>query len=679
MSRSIHQFGPCRRPFPAGLILLLLLAPTASAKVFYLSPDGDDQATGTHPATPWQSLQHVEGRLGEGDSLVLAPGEYLQTATLRDLAGSTQRPVTIQAAMPGFSVLRGSLSLGPWRSIPNRPRCYDTAVGQTVYNLIHTSTGQTWRRATTEAELRATAGSWWQHPDDQTLLIHLPDGLLEAPSLEAVVIPGIGLSLIQARSVVLQGITFRGFGSEPGQPGLLIQGSQDIRARDCQWINCAGGVTWNQAVDSELRRARLQGIGREGDPATPGLLVGPGTTNLLVADCELRPGTGDALRLDAAAGSVTLENLQIRGGLRGLVLDPGKAHLTARRCVITQCASPLVLPPRSDAWRIQQSTLQWTSSIDPAVTRLIDDTNLLFGQPKQADPHFCDPAHDDYRLQADSPIRNCGDAGDTPGALPYRGDVLFLKPDGHDDNDGLSVATAIRTLAQACRLARPGVTVYLMPGEYPGPLKPLASGDLDLPLVFRAWGSGRAMVSVHDASPALDLDGLRYIHVEDLDFSAPMIGAVVRRAAAIRLDNCRMIDNDASALVLLDACDVMVRHCTLWNSRGPAVIVQGETRDIQITSSLLHSKQSAALGLDMSRPPLFAQYNAYFPAKNHPLALMAGASLWDREQLRGAGFGNAIAYITMESTRQRGGEHAGPVGAWTDLSDLHGNRLEDPR
>ena len=83
---------------------------------------------------------------------------------------------------------------------------------------------------------------------------------------------------------------------------------------------------------------------------------------------------------------------------------------------------------------------------------------------------FADPDHHDYRLQATLRFRGTGVDGQDRGPFPYEPDIFYVKPDGDDQADGLSVAGAWKTLARAVGERRPGDTIYLEPGVYPGSL-----------------------------------------------------------------------------------------------------------------------------------------------------------------------------------------------------------------
>src|SRR5690606_381661 len=83
-------------------------------------------------------------------------------------------------------------------------------------------------------------------------------------------------------------------------------------------------------------------------------------------------------------------------------------------------------------------------------------TDLVFGEGKLEQAKFADPAHLDFRLQADSPYRGKAPGGLDPGAHQYQPTIYYVSPEGDDRADGLSVATAWKSLQKACIKAEPG-------------------------------------------------------------------------------------------------------------------------------------------------------------------------------------------------------------------------------
>lgn len=98
---------------------------------------------------------------------------------------------------------------------------------------------------------------------------------------------------------------------------------------------------------------------------------------------------------------------------------------------------------------------------------------------------------------------------------------FFLSPTGKDEAAGTRAAPW-QTLAQASAAARPGDTVTLLPGNYPGCLEPATSGEKNRPITFRAEKPLTARLSgggkAGDGNTlCVRLKGREYVILEGLD------------------------------------------------------------------------------------------------------------------------------------------------------------------
>lgn len=82
----------------------------AAASTYFLSPAGDDSATGKSREKPWRTFAHATAQLKPGDELILLPGRYQETLRPR-VGGTKDRPITIRAEKPGEAVLDLAQSL----------------------------------------------------------------------------------------------------------------------------------------------------------------------------------------------------------------------------------------------------------------------------------------------------------------------------------------------------------------------------------------------------------------------------------------------------------------------------------------------------------------------------------------------------------------------------------------
>ena len=76
---------------------------------------------------------------------------------------------------------------------------------------------------------------------------------------------------------------------------------------------------------------------------------------------------------------------------------------------------------------------------------------------------------------------------------------------GDDGQDGMTPATALRTIQRAADLATPGVSVHILPGIYRETVKPTTSGTVDEPILYLAEnGPGTAIIRGSESSQSLE-------------------------------------------------------------------------------------------------------------------------------------------------------------------------------
>lgn len=76
------------------LLCLSLGLAQPDGNAFYVSPDGDNDNSGSSPSHPFRSIQHALQLAGPGDTIHLGPGHYYQDVyTVRD--GAPGKPITV--------------------------------------------------------------------------------------------------------------------------------------------------------------------------------------------------------------------------------------------------------------------------------------------------------------------------------------------------------------------------------------------------------------------------------------------------------------------------------------------------------------------------------------------------------------------------------------------------------
>ncbi|MFO7955641.1 MAG: chondroitinase-B domain-containing protein [Candidatus Brocadiia bacterium] len=94
------------------LILLAAMATSASGATYYMSPDGDDGASGVSEAAPWGTFGHAFDTMEPGDTLLLMDGVYRQTLGPKR-SGEPGKPITIRALNDGMATIDGEFERVP--------------------------------------------------------------------------------------------------------------------------------------------------------------------------------------------------------------------------------------------------------------------------------------------------------------------------------------------------------------------------------------------------------------------------------------------------------------------------------------------------------------------------------------------------------------------------------------
>ena len=158
--------------------------------------------------------------------------------------------------------------------------------------------------------------------------------------------------------------------------------------------------------------------------------------------------------------------------------------------------------PLVDGW--QKITLGYR--IDAWVAVWVNDTLVRY--------YDDDVAHDDPSGDVIEFGKINKNSSSTPSGSIRLDDVAFQVPrvndlwvdavNGSDEHDGLTPATAFRTIQRAANLAGPGTTVHILPGVYRETVYLALSGSAAEPAVYRAAnGPGTAIIRGSEPSSAL--------------------------------------------------------------------------------------------------------------------------------------------------------------------------------
>jgi len=91
---------------------------------------------------------------------------------------------------------------------------------------------------------------------------------------------------------------------------------------------------------------------------------------------------------------------------------------------------------------------------------------------------------------------------------------IYVDVAGSDQNTGAAASSPLRTVAAASERAMPGDTIWIMPGDYKEPLKPVRSGRTDGPITYRATNIDRRPTV--SSSAAIVLEGVSHIAIDGI-------------------------------------------------------------------------------------------------------------------------------------------------------------------
>ncbi len=610
--------------FPLALVLTGVLALSASAATWYVAPQGDDAAAGDQRDAAWATLTPATGKVAAGDEIVLLPGRYIRPLTAAGLTGQPDAPIVIRAAVPGFSEIIGAVRVGELSALPGDVPLLKASFPQEPLALLAWEPNRRYTRVAQHVALRAQVATYWYDPQTSRLVLHPPLGVTAAGlTLEAGLLPGAGLTIADCAHVIVRSLTVRGFLSgDQQQPGVGVdvRASRHVAIMQCYLLGNTIGVRGHE-VEQLTLSDNLAAGNAVGFSAGAQLSIEAGRS-IVITHNTLTDSDAAGVALGAQVTQWTIDANHFRQQNEGVCLvtaAPGRL----RRNVFDQCTTQPVQTVSPANCALAYNTVIHPDAAAPDPQLVWDASNLVLPVSGIAAARFCDPEYFDYRLQADSPHRGQAPGGVDRGAQPFAGDVLFVSPDGDDAHDGLSAAGALQTLEAANKLLRPGVTLYLLPGTYAGPLKPAAGGTLDQPLLLRGRGSALPRIETAGDTPALDLTAAHFVIAQNLTLAGTQLGAVIRQSQAVTLERCYVPTTTASGIVVLDSNQVWLRRLTVRQSTGPAVILQGDCGGVRLTSSVLSSTAGPALGVAIKSPQrLFLGRNLYRAGQNAPLAMV---------------------------------------------------------
>ncbi|WP_308380112.1 right-handed parallel beta-helix repeat-containing protein [Streptomyces sp. ISL-43] len=260
----------------------------------------------------------------------------------------------------------------------------------------------------------------------------------------------------------------------------------------------------------------------------------------------------------------------------------------------------------------------------------------------------------------------------TPPRPPSKGALTFyVSPDGDDDHDGLSEATAWRTLGKADQVPfRPGDRLRLKGGaRFTGGLTigPRDAGSAPKPVVIDSYGTGRATIATRGTA-GITVYNTAGVEIRNLTLVGD--AKAQRSADGITFFNDRR-DGKPLDHLRISGVDVSRFQHGIHLGTGPK---SAGFRDIRISDSAVHHNQNA--GLATYGPPFRAKEPGYAHERLEITRVKAYSNPGDPTaddrntgsgiilgSLRGATVQQSVSYDNGAKSSARAQE--GPEGIWT--------------
>lgn len=587
-----------------------------TGRVRYVGPGGDDAAKGDAASRAWKTLSAATGKLEPGDTLYVLPGSYDEPLVVRP-SGEEGRPIRVRAY---------------GRGAVNVPKI--EILGARV----------------------AVEGFTATRAEGDAAVVRAPDVTLRRCLLARS--DGAGVRGVGAARLTLIHCTL----ADNAAALRLEEGSSGARVRDSILSTAQGSLVECSTDSSDFA-------------ASHNCYFGPGAKADRIA-AEMRSVMADPLFVDAAAGdySVRWDSPAATRSVFGRAAGSEAASVRVPRIEDLAVSS---LQPDSAVirWRTplddtfgearcrRRGRGRWTETSDSR-QGTVHGVGLV-GLAPGTEYEYSVTARGRRGGETDTRVAVFRTPLEAPASR-----VFHVSPDGDDEADGLSKATAWRTLRKASLEAAPGDTVLVAPGLYRHRIDPLRGGTPERRIVFRREGDG--IVHVHGGgtvAPLANLVGVNYVTIDGFTFdigvgnlpqggSPPQLspGGVFRvsNCEGIEILNCRggyerplgrgagsnFLNAGKVRDLLVEGCvswearyhlwfhDVVgltVRNNTFVHSQIISFIVDGVAENIRIENNIWYRPCGMAtknnpfyLLRGRERPDMVSDYNLFYsPVANH--------------------------------------------------------------
>ncbi|MCE9606091.1 MAG: right-handed parallel beta-helix repeat-containing protein [Planctomycetia bacterium] len=531
-----------------------------------------------------QAVIDALARSVPGDTIVVKPGFYRGGWKLK--AGLPDKPITLKAERAGRVFIGSVETHVGFEPVAGAVYSFSKPFTAAPPKMRELDTAKDMRWMATPMDVEEVVGSYCFDEETKRLYIHPTDSAGVEHHTYATISTTNGITL--ADHTVVDGFVMSGFGSAalfaPNGTGVVVQ--------NCKLYRNGSAISLGKAKNCVVRNNECW---------------------------ENSPDYSQSAQIymqDGTEGTLVEGNFVHHGFSHTGIFIYGENRNNTYRRNIVWGAQGLAIKGRDNSGDVSEynvtdgfvATLGMRSNTgyrsDDALGRPDAGSDLL-AKDLPADPKYADPAWADCRLQSDSPARGKARDGKDLGALPYQGDVLFVKPDGNDAAAGTSVVDAWRTLAHATKTLQAGQTLYILPGHYAEPLvlrdKQAAAGRKTL---VRVHGKARATVQRIEIQGCTSLE---VAHVAVQGSAGP--GVRIAVSQRLKLLSGSSYLNQGAGVEVVDCREVSLERCALWKNDVGLSVARSD--DVELVSSLVGENRQAQVVLGPDVKNYFGEFNAY--------------------------------------------------------------------
>jgi len=578
----------------------------AVAPEYFVTKLGNDANDGLSRETAFLTIQRGVDALNAWDTLTIGPGEYFGNVRRADL-GSADRDTVIRAEIPGAVLLRGDVPAPEFRKVDGYRFVHVADFDRNVEAVNEVDTCRILGTHPNVHHLEFAPGTC--HYDAEHKKLYVSSSDLQDPAKHhytVSVTPESGLYLKNPKRVIVEGLGATGFyrASHVGHDfgiddiwGIVLYEPEGCTIRNCVTFLNAGGICMSHGRDNVIAGCVAYG---NGSPYSTegGNIVRFYGNNDVIHNCFSYDSGGGGMRFYAtmAGPCVFRDNLSVGNGNDDYWIKGagGEEFGLAQRCISSG---------RFHVHNVVHCLVGSNNAFNYDMSR---DNIVLPSEDMDPSAEFADPANYDFRLQATSKFRQTGHVGGRwthsfRGPFPYKADIFYVKPEGDDANDGLSMRDAWKTLDRAFRDLKPGDTLHLAPGVYrAGPV--LSAGQADGETIFLR-GRGTEPAVIEGRTRAVNCAGVTF---ERLHFAG---GVELRDNQTVEFKNCTFSGPGAS----LDAAAVVglkATHCVFAGSGDAALDLKGCSA-VHLSGNVYANRDCPAVRLDEAGAVTYSDYNAY--------------------------------------------------------------------